>query len=57
MRRAMKVQADAESAASAQYRNGDMQFHVEIARERKRRLRGGRGGAMGLSIEAAFRQV
>jgi DNA-binding FadR family transcriptional regulator len=32
MRRAMKVQAGAESAASAQYRDGDMQFHVEIAR-------------------------
>jgi DNA-binding FadR family transcriptional regulator len=32
MRRAMKVQAHAGSAAAAQYRDGDMQFHVEIAR-------------------------
>jgi DNA-binding FadR family transcriptional regulator len=32
MRRAMKVQEGAKSAASPQYRDGDMQFHVEIAR-------------------------
>jgi DNA-binding FadR family transcriptional regulator len=32
MRRAMKIQAGAESATSPQYREGDMQFHVEIAR-------------------------
>jgi DNA-binding FadR family transcriptional regulator len=32
MRRAMKAQADAGSAALAQYRGADMQFHVEIAR-------------------------
>jgi DNA-binding FadR family transcriptional regulator len=32
MRRAMKAQADAGSAALAQYRDADMQFHIEIAR-------------------------
>ena len=32
MRQAMTVQASAESAASPKYRDGDMQFHVEIAR-------------------------
>ena len=32
MRQAMTVQAAADSAASAQYRDGDMQFHIEIAR-------------------------
>jgi DNA-binding FadR family transcriptional regulator len=32
MRRAMKVQEGAKSASSPQYRDGDMQFHVEIAR-------------------------
>jgi DNA-binding FadR family transcriptional regulator len=32
MRQAMTLQASAESSASAQYRDGDMQFHVEIAR-------------------------
>jgi DNA-binding FadR family transcriptional regulator len=32
MRRAMKTQAGADSANSPQYRDGDMQFHVEIAR-------------------------
>ena len=32
MRRAMKAQADAGSAALVQYRDADMQFHIEIAR-------------------------
>ncbi len=32
MRQAMTVQASAQSTASTQYRDGDMQFHIEIAR-------------------------